>query len=89
MMLQSILLILLGILILALIYFVIRKGITLLINSLVGVIVLFLVNWLGIMELFGRDEIPINLVTILLSAFGGLPGVLVVIVLHIFGIQLG
>ncbi|MDH7592962.1 MAG: pro-sigmaK processing inhibitor BofA family protein [Methanomicrobiales archaeon] len=87
-MLQSVLLILLAILILALIYFFLRRAITLLINSLVGVILLFLMNWLGLMSWFGKGDIPINLVTILLCAFGGLPGVLVVIVLHLFGIQL-
>lgn len=87
-MIQSIILVLLAILILVALYYVIRKAITLLINSLVGIVTLFLLNWLGVMGWFGRPELPINLVTILICAFGGIPGAVVVVILHLIGVTL-
>jgi hypothetical protein len=49
-------------------------------NAIVGVILLFLTN------LVLQDDIPINLLTVLVCAIGGLLGWLVVLVLHLLGI---
>jgi len=87
-MIEAILALILAIIVAVVIYYVLRKAITLLINSLVGVITLFLINFLGIMSWFGKPAIPINLVTVLICAFGGLPGALIVVVLHLVGIVL-
>jgi hypothetical protein len=51
----------------------------LVINTVVGLVVLFLASWLG----YGA---AINLVVLLLVAFGGLPAAIVVIVLAQAGI---
>jgi hypothetical protein len=40
------------------------------------------------MAWFGAPDVQINLVTILVCALGGLPGALIVILLHLFGITL-
>jgi len=40
------------------------------------------------MNLAGRPDIPINWITILISAIGGFPGVIIVVILHLIGIQL-
>ena len=49
-------------------------------NAIVGVILLFLTN------LVLQDDIPINLLTVLVCAIGGIVGWLVVLVLHLLGI---
>ena len=53
---------------------------TLLINAVVGLVLLFLTN------LFLSPPIPINLLTILICAIGGVVGWLIILVLHILGI---
>src|SRR5215210_1785775 len=52
----------------------------LVVNGIVGVILLFLTN------LVLADDIPINLITILICAIGGVVGYLVILVLHVLGI---
>ncbi len=52
----------------------------LIVNGLIGVILLFLTN------LFLEDDIPINLVTILICAIGGVVGWLIILVLHLLEI---
>jgi hypothetical protein len=50
------------------------------VNAIVGLIVLFLTN------LFLEDNIPINLLTILICAIGGVVGWLIILVLHLLRI---
>ena len=52
----------------------------LLINAIIGVVLIFLTN------LFLSPPIPINLLTILLSAIGGVIGWLFILVLHLLGV---
>ncbi len=52
----------------------------LVINGIVGVILLFLTN------LFLHPPIPINLLTVLVCAIGGVVGWLIILILHILGI---
>jgi len=40
------------------------------------------------MGLFGAPDIPIDWVTVLVSAIGGLVGVIIVVILHLAGIAL-
>ncbi len=53
----------------------------LVINGIVGVVLLFLTNLLVLTE-----DIPINLITILICAIGGVFGYLLILVLHLLGI---
>ena len=53
----------------------------LVINGIVGVVLLFLTNLLVLAE-----DIPINLITILICAIGGVFGYLLILVLHLLGI---
>ncbi len=53
---------------------------TLLINAVVGLVLLFLTN------LVLSPPIPINLLTILICAIGGVVGWLIILVLHVLGI---
>jgi SigmaK-factor processing regulatory protein BofA len=50
------------------------------VNAIVGLIFLFLTN------LFLEDNIPINLLTILICAIGGVVGWLLILVLHLLRI---
>jgi hypothetical protein len=52
----------------------------LLINAIIGVVLIFLTN------LFLSPPIPINLLTILISAIGGVLGWLIILILHLLGV---
>jgi SigmaK-factor processing regulatory protein BofA len=52
----------------------------LVINGLVGIVLLFLTN------LFISPPIPINIITVLICAIGGVLGWLIILVLHLLGI---
>jgi hypothetical protein len=73
------------ILILIIIWSIIRWGIRiiwyLLVNAILGIIILAAANLLGI-------GVPINWITVLISAIAGIPGALVVIALYLLGIIL-
>lgn len=57
-----------------------KKLIGLIVNSLIGLAVLWLINWTGLVT------IPLNLVTVLVAGIFGAPGVLVLLILAIFHI---
>ncbi len=52
----------------------------LIVNGIVGLVLLFLTN------LVLADDIPINLLTVLICAIGGVVGWLIILVLHLLGI---
>jgi hypothetical protein len=56
-----------------------RYGKYLVVNSILGVVVLALANFLG-------TPVPINLVTVLICAVAGIPGALLIILLFVLGI---
>jgi hypothetical protein len=87
-MMEEILAILLAVAIAAAIYYLMKKFMTLIINAIAGLITLWLLNYFNVMAWFGAPDVQINLVTILVCALGGLPGALIVILLHLFGITL-
>ncbi len=57
-----------------------KKLIALIVNSLIGLAVLWLINWTGLVS------IPLNIVTVLVAGIFGAPGVLVLLILAIFHI---
>jgi hypothetical protein len=52
----------------------------LVINTIMGLVLIFLTN------LFLEDNIPINILTILISAIGGVVGWLIILMLHLLGV---
>lgn len=54
---------------------------TLIINALVGLLVIWLINFVGLVS------IPLNLITCLIVGIFGLPGVIVLVVLCLLGIM--
>jgi hypothetical protein len=84
----SVVSIILAIVVVVILYYLLKSVAALVINAVVGVIVLFLLNLFHVMSLFGASDIPIDLITILVSAIGGLAGVVIVVVLHLAGVVL-
>lgn len=56
-----------------------RYGKYLAVNSILGIIVLLLANFVGL-------PVPINLITIIICALAGIPGALLVVLLFVLGI---
>ena len=52
----------------------------LIVNAVLGVILLFLTN------LVLADDIPINIITVLICAIGGVIGWIVILLLHLLGV---
>ena len=52
----------------------------LIVNGVIGVVLLFLTN------LVLADDIPINVLTVLICAIGGVVGWLIILVLHLLGV---
>ncbi len=52
----------------------------LIVNGIVGVVLLFVTN------IVLADDLPINLLTVLICAIGGVVGWLAILVLHVLGI---
>jgi pro-sigmaK processing inhibitor BofA len=52
----------------------------LIVNAIVGLILLFVTN------LFLADDVPVNLLTVVICAIGGVVGWLLVVILHLLGI---
>jgi hypothetical protein len=49
-------------------------------NAIIGLILLFLTN------VFLADDLPVNLLTVVICAIGGVAGWLVILVLHLLGV---
>ncbi|MEA3295275.1 MAG: pro-sigmaK processing inhibitor BofA family protein [Euryarchaeota archaeon] len=76
---------LLAIIIVIVLFKVFKLGSKVIINSIVGIILLFLSNTL--FDLFGLElTIDINLLTVLICAIAGIPGVILIIVLAFLNI---
>ncbi|ACL17955.1 pro-sigmaK processing inhibitor BofA family protein [Methanosphaerula palustris] len=83
-MIASVLTVLLAFVVAVVIYYFLKKSLTLLINSIVGIIVLYGLNYFDVFT----PAIPIDVASVLVCAFGGLPGLLIVVILHLAGITI-
>jgi inhibitor of the pro-sigma K processing machinery len=82
---MSVALIVAGILIAIVLIFVIRDIVKIIINSVIGLVILFSVNYFGLMGYVGRPDIGYTPVNLLLSALGGIPGTLIVVIMQLIG----
>jgi pro-sigmaK processing inhibitor BofA len=82
-MIKTILLILFAIAVAAVIYYFLKKATSLLINAIIGLVALFIVNQL---DIFGMGDVPINWLTVIVCAFGGLPGAILLIILNMINL---
>jgi hypothetical protein len=67
-------------------YLVIRILAELLINAVLGLAMLFCINYFHVMHWFGRPDIGYSLIAVIISALGGIPGVLILTLLKLLGI---
>jgi inhibitor of the pro-sigma K processing machinery len=74
--------------IIAVVYYLVKKFTVLLVNAILGIIVLFFLNFLHVMQWMGKPDLGYSLATILICAVGGLPGVCILVLLNILGITL-
>lgn len=80
--------ILLVVAIVAIVYYLVKKLSVLVINAILGLILLFILNFLHVMQWMGKPDLGWGLVTVLISAIGGVPGVCILVLLNIFGFSL-
>jgi len=73
---------------LAIAYYLIKKFMMLVVNAILGLAFLFVLNFFHVMEWVGKPDLGYSLATILICAIGGLPGVLILILLNILGITI-
>jgi len=74
--------------ILAIAYYLVKKLAVLVINAVLGLIVLFVLNTLQVMQWVGKPDLGYGLATLIICGVGGLPGVLVLVLLDILGITI-
>jgi hypothetical protein len=74
--------------IIAVVYYLIKKFSVLLINAILGIIVLFLLNFFHVMRWMDKPDLGYSIATIIICAVGGLPGVCILVLLNILGITI-
>jgi inhibitor of the pro-sigma K processing machinery len=72
--------------ILAIVYFLVKKLSVLVINAVLGIIFLIILNSLHVMQWIGKPDLGYDLATLLICGIGGLPGVLILVLLNLLGI---
>jgi inhibitor of the pro-sigma K processing machinery len=71
----------------AIAYYLVKKFSFLLINAILGIISLFILNFFHVMNWIGKPDLGYSLATFLICAVGGLPGVVILVLLSILGIN--
>lgn len=74
--------------IIAIVWYLVKRLSVLVVNAVLGMICLFLINYLHIMQWMGKPDLGYTIATILICAIGGLPGVLILMLLGILGITI-
>jgi len=80
--------ILILVVIIAIVWYLVKKLSLLAINAVLGLITLFVINFLHVMQWMGKPDLGYDFATILICAIGGLPGVLIIMLLGILGITI-
>jgi hypothetical protein len=79
---------LLVVVVIAVVYFLVKKFSVLVINAILGLIALFLVNFLHILQWIGQPHPGYRIAIVVISAVGGLAGVCILILFNILGITI-
>jgi inhibitor of the pro-sigma K processing machinery len=70
----------------AIVYYLVKNLMVLVINAILGLTVLVLLNYFHVMQWIGKPDLGYSIATLIICAVGGLPGVCVLVLLDIFGI---
>lgn len=82
------LILLIGIIVLAIVWFVVKNIGKLVINSVLGLLLLFVCNYFHVMRAIGKPDIPVTWISVVFCALAGIPGALLIILLHLMGFSL-
>jgi hypothetical protein len=74
--------------IVVIVWYLVKQVSALVVNAVLGIVCLFLLNFLHVMQWMGKPDLGWNLATVLICCIGGLPGVLILVLLNILGIQI-
>ncbi len=74
--------------IIAVVYVLVKKFSVLVINAILGLIALFLLNFLHVMQWMGKPDLGYSIATVIICAVGGIPGICVLVLLDILGISI-
>lgn len=80
--------ILLVVAIVAIVWYLVKQVSALVVNAILGLVCLFLLNFLHVMQWMGKPDLGWSLATVLICTIGGLPGVLILVLLNILGITI-
>lgn len=69
-------------------FFLIKNLMKLVINSVLGLLLLFFVNYFHVLGAVGKPDVPITPLTFLICLFGGIPGALILIMLQLLNFPL-
>ena len=67
-------------------YYLVKKIAVLFINAILGLVLLFIINYFQIMSWMGRPDLGYDIPALVISAVAGVPGVAILVLLSIFGI---
>ncbi len=85
-MIDTIILIVLGLIILVALWHLVKNVMNLVINSIMGLILLIAVNYLHLLGFLGKTDVPVNVISVIVCALAGIPGAILLILLHIVGL---
>jgi len=85
---SEILVIVLAIAVAVAIVWLFKRFAMLVLNAVTGLVTLFIVNQFHLLGYFGAADIGYTTATILVCAFGGIPGALVLVILSLLGMPI-
>jgi inhibitor of the pro-sigma K processing machinery len=74
--------------IVAIVWYLLKQVSALVVNAVLGLVALFIINFLHVMQWMGKPDLGWDLATVLVCCIGGLPGVVILMLLGILGIQI-
>jgi len=80
--------IILVVVIIAIVWFLVKQLSVLVVNAICGLVGLFLINFLHVMQWMGKPDLGYDAATLLICAIGGIPGILILMLLGILGITI-
>jgi SigmaK-factor processing regulatory protein BofA len=80
-------LIIIAIIIIGVLFYVLKNIWILIINSILGLAILFIVNYFHLLAYLGKPDIAITPASVIICALGGVPGALILILLGLAGIN--
>ena len=85
-MITTIFLIIICLIVVFILWHVLKNIVKLIVNSVLGLLLLGVVKVLNIFPILGLPEIEITWLSVLVCAIAGIPGAILLMVLHVFGL---